>query len=174
MNIPVTLVVATKTECYFRSLESEIQMNDISHLGPFTTLNAWRDAMRQFLAEGRVDPSDVFPSALASMFVPVDVLDTGDDFLIRADMPGVKAEKLKITLSGNTLTLKGDVEPEADLEEATYLHRERRVAGYTRSIPLPAAIEAKEAQAVFRDGVLSLTLPKSEKVRPKTIKVTTS
>ena len=149
-------------------------MNDISQFGPFTTLNAWRDAMRQFLAEGRVDPSDILPSPLASMFVPVDVLDTGDDLIIRADMPGVKAEKLKITVSGNTLTLRGEVEAAAELDEATYLHRERRVAGYTRSIPLPAAIESKEAQAVFRDGVLALTLPKSEKVRPKTIKVTTS
>ena len=149
-------------------------MNDLSQFGPFTTLSAWRDAMRQFLAEGRVDPSDVFPSALASMFVPVDVIDTGDDLLIRADMPGVKAEKLKITLSGNTLTLRGEIEAEAEIEDASYLHRERRVSGYTRSIPLPGAIEANEAQAVFRDGVLSLTLPKSEKVRPKTIKVNTN
>ncbi len=149
-------------------------MNDISQFGPFTTLSAWRDAMRQFLAEGRVDPSDILPSVLASMYVPVDVLDTGDDILIRADMPGVKAEKLMITLSGNTLTLRGEVETAADLEDATYLLRERRVSGYTRSIPLPAVIEANEAQAVFRDGVLSLTLPKIEKVRTKTIKVTTS
>src|SRR5574338_104209 len=129
-------------------------MNDISQFGPLATIGAWRDAMRQFLAEGRVDPSDVFPSSLSSMFVPVDVLDTGDDLLIRADMPGVKAEKLKITLSGTTLTLKGEVETEADLEDITYLHRERRVSGYTRSIPLPAAVEAKESEAVFRDGVL--------------------
>lgn len=149
-------------------------MNDLSQFGPFTTLSAWRDAMRQFLAEGRVDPSDILPSVLASMYVPVDVLDTGDDFLIRADMPGVKAEKLKITLSGNTLTLRGEVEAAVELEDATYLHRERRVSGYTRSIALPAAIEANEAQAVFRDGVLSLTLPKIEKVRTKTIKVTAS
>ena len=149
-------------------------MNDLSQYGPFSTLSAWRDAMRQFLAEGRVDPSDLLPSTLASMFVPVDVLDTGDAILIRADMPGVKAEQLKITLSGNTLTFRGEVEAESEHKDATYLHRERRVSGYTRSIPLPAAIEANEAQAVFRDGVLSLTLPKTEKVRPKTIKVVTS
>ena len=149
-------------------------MNDLSQFGPFSTLSAWRDAMRQFLAEGRLDPSDLLPSALSSVFVPADVLDTGDVILIRADLPGVKAEQLKITLSGNTLTLRGEVEAEAELKDATYLHRERRVSGYTRSIPLPAAIEANEAQAVFRDGVLSLTLPKTEKVRPKTIKVVTS
>lgn len=149
-------------------------MNDISQFGPFVALSTWRDAVQQLLVEGRVDPSNVFPSALVSMFVRVDVLDTGDDFLIRADMPGVKAQKLKITLSGNTLTLKGEVDAEAELEDTTYLHRERRVSGYTRSIPLPASVEAKEAQAVFHDGVLSLTLPKSEKIRPRTIKVTTS
>lgn len=149
-------------------------MNDISQFGPFTTLRSWRDAMRQFIDEGRIDPRDVLPSALASMFVPVDVLDTGDDLLIRADMPGVKAEKLKITLSGNTLTIRGEVEPEAELEDANYLDRERRLSGYTRSIPLPMAVDANEAQAFFRDGVLSLTLPKTEKVRPKTIKVKTS
>ena len=97
-------------------------MNDLSQFGPFTTLSAWRDAMRKFLAEGRVDPGDVFPSALASMFVPVDVLDTGDDFLIRADMPGVKAEKLKITLSGNTLTLRGEVEADAELASPLVHH----------------------------------------------------
>lgn len=149
-------------------------MNDLFQFEPLTTLRAWRGAMRQFLDEGRFDPRDVLPSPLASMFVPVDVLDTGDELLIRADMPGVKAERLKITLSGNTLTLKGEVETETELEDAAYLHRERRVSGYTRSISLPAAIEANEAQAVFRDGVLFLTLPKSEKVRAKTIRVTTN
>src|SRR3989304_9079254 len=149
-------------------------MNDLLQFEPLANVGCGGDAMRQFLEVGRVDARNVLPSALASMFVPVDLLDTGDDLLVRADMPGVKAEKLKITLSGNTLTLKGEVEAEAELEDATYLHRERRVSGYTRSITLPVAVEANKAQAVFRDGVLSLTLPKSEKVRPKTIKVATS
>lgn len=148
-------------------------MNDLSQFGPITTLRAWREATRQFLEEGRIDPRDILPSALASMFVPVDVLDAGDELLIRADMPGVRAEKLKITLTGNTITLRGEVEPEAESEETVYLHRERRVSGYTRSVTLPVGVEAGKAQASFRDGVLSLALPKSEKVRPTTIRVTT-
>lgn len=147
-------------------------MNDLPPFGPLTTLRSWREAMRQFLEEGRVDPSDVLPTSLASRLVAVDVLDTGDDLLIRADMPGVKAEKLKITLSGNTLTIKGEVEAEDEPAEAIHLRRERRLSAYSRSITLPVAVEAEKAQAVFGDGVLSLTLPKSEKVRPKIIKVT--
>lgn len=149
-------------------------MNAPFQFEPVTTLRAWRDAMRQFLDEGRLDPRDVLPSALASLFVPVDVIDTGDELLIRADMPGVKPEDLKITLSGNTINLAGEVEAEAGLEGAVYLHRERRVSGYSRSITLPAPVDEGKAKAAFRDGVLSLTLPKSEKVRPRTIKVTTS
>ncbi len=149
-------------------------MNDFSQFGPFTTLSAWRDAMRQFLDEGLTGPRDLMPSALASMFLPVDVLDAGEAILIRASMPGVKAENLKITLNGNILTLKGEVESDAELENATYLRHERHASVYTRSIALPLTVEADQAQAVFLDGVLSLTLPKSEKVRPKTIKVATS
>lgn len=149
-------------------------MNDLPQFGPFTSLNAWRDAMRQFLEEGWVGPRDLLPAALTSMFVPVDVLDTGDEILVRAAMPGVKAENLKITLTENILTLKGEVEREAELEGVTYLRRERHASAYTRSITLPVAIDDKKAQAIFRDGVLSLTLPKSEKVRPKTIKVSAS
>lgn len=65
-------------------------MNDLSQFGNLTSLSAWRDAMRQFLDEG-VGPRDLLPSAIASIFVPVDVLDTGENILVRAAMPGVKA-----------------------------------------------------------------------------------
>lgn len=149
-------------------------MKDLPHLDPFTNLGALRDAMRQLLDEGWVGPRDLLPSALASILVPVDVIDTGPDIVVHAAMPGVQAEHLKITLSGTTLTLKGEVAAEEELEDATYLRRERRASAYTRSLALPVTVDADQAQAVFRDGVLTLTLPKSEKVRPKTIKVTTA
>lgn len=83
-----------------------------------------------------------------------------------------EAEQLDLTLSGNALTFKGEVEAETEFEGATYLRRERRAATFTRSLTLPVAVEADRAQASLHDGVLTLTLPKSESVRPKTIKVT--
>jgi HSP20 family protein len=110
---------------------------------------------------------------LASVLVPVDVLDVGPDIVVRANMPGVKAENLIITLTGNTLLLKGEVKADTELEGATYLRRERRASAFTRSLTLPMEVEADRAQAVARDGVLTLTLPKSESVRPKMIKVKT-
>lgn len=147
-------------------------MAHLPHFDPLMDLSTLRDAMRQLLDEGWVGPRDLLPSALASVLVPVDVLDTGPDIVVRAAMPGVKAEALRIALSGSTLTLKGEVETETEFEEATYLRRERRASAYTRALALPVAVDANNAQAVFRDGVLTLTLPKSEKVRPTTIKVT--
>jgi HSP20 family protein len=149
-------------------------MNDLSQFDALTNLGAWRDAMRQLLDEGMLGPRDFLPSALAFMFMPVDVLDSGEDILVRAAMAGVKPENLKITLNGSTLTLKGEVEAEAELEDATYLRRERHASAYIRSINLLVAVEADQARAVFHDGILSLTLPKSEKARSKTIKVETS
>jgi HSP20 family protein len=102
------------------------------------------------------------------------LLDVGPDLVVRANMPGVKAENLTITLSGNALTLKGEVKAEPEFEGATYLRRERRATTFSRSLILPMDVEADHAEAIFSDGVLTLTLPKSESVRPKTIRVTSA
>ena len=147
-------------------------MNDLAHFDPLTDLRAVRSAMRQFLVAGLTGPQVLVPSTLASLFVPVDLLDTGPDLVVRAARPGVTAEQLKITLSGSTLILKGAVETEPTYEDAVYLRRERRGAAFTRSLALPVGVEADSAHTVFRDDVLTLTLPKTEKVRPNTIRVT--
>ena len=148
-------------------------VNDMLGFDPVAELGAYRDAMRQLLEEGWT-PRDMVPSSLASVLVPIDLLDAGPELVVRANMPGVKAEQLTITLSGNTLTLKGEIKDEAELEGATYLRRERRATLYNRSIVLPLDVQADQAEAKFHDGVLTLTLPKSEAVRPKTIRVTSA
>jgi HSP20 family protein len=148
-------------------------INDVLGFDPIAELGAYRDAMRQLLEEGWA-PRDLVPSSVASVLVPIDLLDVGPDLIIRANMPGVEAENLTITLSGNTLTLKGEVKAEPTLEGATFLRRERRASTFSRSLVLPMEVDADHAEATFRDGVLTLTLPKSESVRPRTIKVTSA
>jgi HSP20 family protein len=148
-------------------------VNDVLGFDPIAELGAYRDAMRQLLEEGWA-PRDIAPSAVASVLMPVDLLDVGPDLVVRANMPGVKAENLTITLSGNALTLKGEVKAEPEFEGATYLRRERRATTFSRSLILPMDVEADHAEAIFSDGVLTLTLPKSESVRPKTIRVTSA
>jgi HSP20 family protein len=146
-------------------------INDVFGFDPMAELGAYRDAMRQLFEEGWT-PRDLAPSSVASVLVPIDLLDVGPDLIVRANMPGVKAENLAITLTGNTLTLKGEIKAEVELEGATYLRRERRATTFSRSLVLPMDVNADQAEAKFHDGVLTLSLPKSESVRPKTIKVT--
>ena len=147
-------------------------MDKLPHFDPLTDLRAVQRAKRQLLAGGLTGPQGPVPLALATPFVPLDLLDTGPEIVVRAAMPGITAEHLKITLSGSNLILKGEVESESGFEDATYLRRERRGAAFTYSLALPVTVEADSAHPVFRDGVLTLTLPKTEKVGPKTMRVT--
>jgi len=148
-------------------------VNDVLGFDPLAELGAYRDALRQLTEEGW-SPRDMAPSSLASVLVPVDMLDAGPDLIIRANMPGVKADNIAITLIGQTLTLKGEVAAEPQWDGATYLRRERRATKYTRSLVLPMEVQADQAAARFNDGVLTLTLPKSGSVRPRAIKVTSA
>lgn len=106
------------------------------------------------------------------MVVPVDVIDTDDAIVVRANMPGVPEEELKITLSGHSLTIKGETKDEGEPDNPHFIRRERRMATISRTMDLPGEVDADRAQAHFHDGVLTLTLPKNEDARPKRIKIT--
>ncbi len=130
-----------------------------------------REAMRQLLGARPDSPLDFAPSAVASVFVPIDVLDNGPEIVVRANLPGLKAEDISVTYLDNTLTIKGEAKQDAEYKGATYLRRERRATNIVRSVSLPVALDTDAAEAGFEDGVLTLRIPKSEKVRPKTIKI---
>lgn len=133
-----------------------------------------RDALRQLLGERPASPLDLAPSAMASVFVPVDVLDIGPEIIVRANLPGMKADDISITYLENMLTIKGEVKEDDEFKGAMYIRRERRASNFIRSINLPMALDTENAEATFQDGVLTLRLPKSEKIRPKAIKINTS
>jgi HSP20 family protein len=101
----------------------------------------------------------------------VDVVETADEVVVTASVPGLKAEDLKISLTGDMLHLSGQSAVETERKDATYHLRERRSSAFSRSIMLPAPVESDKAQADFENGVLTLKLPKSMAARPKTITV---
>jgi HSP20 family protein len=133
-----------------------------------------RDAFRQLLGERPGSPLDFAPSSMASVFVPIDVLDIGPEVVVRANLPGVKAENVNVTYLDNTLTIKGHLEEENEFEGAAYLRHERRASTFSRSISLPLALDTENADAKLADGILTLRIPKSEKIRPKSIKINTT
>ena len=103
----------------------------------------------------------------------LDMYETLDTIVVKASLPGVKPDDVEISVTGSTLTIRGEIKSEEEVKEEDYYHQERRYGSFCRSIGLPSALKADKAQAMFEDGVLTLTIPKAEEIKPKTIKVET-
>jgi HSP20 family protein len=107
----------------------------------------------------------------AAWNLALDVAETEGEYLVKASLPGIKPEDLEITYTNNTLTIKGEVREDKELDEARYHLRERRYGAFARSITLPAGVESEKIEANYEAGVLKLRLPKAEEVKPKKIAV---
>ncbi len=101
----------------------------------------------------------------------VDMYQTEDSVVVKATLPGIKPEDLQISITGDVLTIRGESKQEEEADNATYHLHERRYGSFSRSIPLPSQVVSDRANAEFEHGVLTLTLPKAEEVKPKTITV---
>ena len=80
-------------------------------------------------------------------------------------------EEVDITITGDTLTIKGETKVKEEVKREDYLHQEHRYGAFTRSVTLPSGLDTDKAGASFEDGILTLTIPKSEQVKPKQIKI---
>ena len=102
---------------------------------------------------------------------PVDISDTDDAVEVRAEMPGLSEKDINVTVKDNVLTLKGEKKHESDVKEENYHRHERAYGRFQRSFALPTNLETDNAKATFKDGVLTLSIPKSEQAKPKEISV---
>ena len=146
-------------------------MANIVRWEPFRDLISLREAMDRLFEESFIRPRVGWLAPLGAGALAVDMYETDQDVVIKSSMPGVKAEDLDITITGDTLTIKGETKTEEKVEKANYIRQERRYGAFCRSLTLPTTIVAEKAKAEFENGVLTLTLPKAEEVKPKTIKV---
>jgi HSP20 family protein len=102
----------------------------------------------------------------------LDVVERENEYVVRAEMPGVKKDDIDITLADGVLTISGETKDEREEKEGDrVLRQERRFGKYTRSLRLGTDIDEKNVKANYRDGVLELTLAKAEEVKPKKIMV---
>ncbi|MBI3160532.1 MAG: Hsp20/alpha crystallin family protein [Chloroflexi bacterium] len=101
----------------------------------------------------------------------VDLYQTDDDVMVRATLPGVDAKDLDIQVTGDALTIRAEVKHEEEKKDKHYHLREQRYSAFARTLPLPAPVLADKAEAEMKNGVLTLRLPKSEEVKPKSITV---
>ena len=112
-------------------------------------------------------------AASPSVYIPMDVAVIGDDYLITAMIPGVKAEELQIEILEDVVSVKGEFAKAEDVEEIKYLRRERPSGSFGRSLRLPTTLNASKAEAEVVNGVLNLRVPKAEEAKAKQIKVKT-
>jgi HSP20 family protein len=135
---------------------------------PFREMAELRATMDRLLNETRNLP---VASEDVIWMLPLDVSETEDAFIVKASIPGVNPDDIDISLTDNVLTIKAEVKAEEEIENAQYHLRERRFGVYSRAITLPTAVDADRVDAVYKDGVLTLTIPKAEEAKPHKIAV---
>ena len=136
---------------------------------PFREMAELRATMDRLLNETRNLP--MLSSEETIWMLPLDVSETDDAYVVKASIPGVNPDDIDITLTDNVLTIKAEVKEEKEVEEARYHLRERRFGVFSRSITLPTAVDADKVEALYENGVLTLTIPKAEEVKPRKIEV---
>jgi HSP20 family protein len=156
-----------------RVQEKEQPAMSSSRWDPWGEIVSLREAMNNLLEESFVRPrqGSAMPGMASSL--ALDVKETADHFVITASVPGVPSSDIDITVLGDTLRIQGQrkEEIEKEGEGGRWLLRERRFGAFERTVALPAAVNSEQAAADFKDGVLTITLPKAEIAMPKSIPV---
>lgn len=102
---------------------------------------------------------------------PADIVEDQDHFSVTLEIPGLKKDEIKVTLQDQTLTISGEKKREAEEKNKTYHRVERSYGTFVRTFELPSDVDANKINAEFKDGILMITLPKSEESKPKEIQV---
>jgi HSP20 family protein len=138
----------------------------ITPLREFVSL---RDAMDRLFEDSFIRPPMIFDGTTVPF--SVDLVETPDVYVLKAALPGMKPEDIQIDATAGMLTIKGEYKEEKETKAEDYLRKELRHGVFNRAFELPLSIEPAKVEAKFKDGILELTLPKAEVVKPKQIKV---
>jgi len=145
-----------------------------------TAINRWeqapalslRDAVNQLFEDSFVRPFGATWNR-GSSYLPVDLFETEDSFIVKAFVPGVTPDHLDITVQQNTLTIRAE-QPVEQQEGVQYYLRERTGGTWYRAFQLPAMVDSNHVDAKLENGVLILTLPKAPEAKPHKIQITSS
>jgi HSP20 family protein len=139
---------------------------------PWREAMSLREAMDQLFEESMVRPQTRGwrEGTRGDHFrLPLDVYTTPEEIVIIASLPGLTPDEVDISIEGDTLSIRSELRP--PLENVGYLFQERPYGAFSRTLTLNVPVEAENAEAVFENGVLTLTLPKAGETKPKVIKV---
>jgi HSP20 family protein len=111
------------------------------------------------------------PWGLTAWGPPLDVEETDKEVIVRAEIPGVKAEELELSIRDGALVISGEKKESEEKKEKGYFYQERRFGSFRREVPLPSAVDAEHVEAEYKDGVLHVKLQKTAEALPKRIPV---
>jgi HSP20 family protein len=127
-----------------------------------------REAMDRLFDDAFTRP---FSTSGDSVIPAIDLYQNADEVVVKAALPGLEAKDVQISVTADTLTLRGEIKHENEQKEVTYHIREHRYGMFERSVMLPTDVQTDKAKADFENGILTITLPKAEAVKPKTITI---
>jgi len=146
---------------------------EISTWSPFRDLvNMQREVGR--VLDGLWSDLDENGGSMSHWAPQVDVIENKDAYILKAELPGVNKNDVKITLHENVLTLRGEKKQESEQKDSNFHRVERSYGIFERSFTLPTGVKSDKIDASYKDGVLTVTLPKVEEAKPKEIEVKVS
>jgi len=146
-------------------------MSNLTRWEPVHEMMTLREAMDRLFDDAFTHP--ITTSGGAVVLPSIDLYQNNDEVMVKAALPGMKPEDVQISVTSNTLTLRGEFKQDESQKETTYHIREHRYGLFERSIPLPTDVQTDKAKADFENGILTITMPKAEAVKPRTISIKT-
>jgi len=138
---------------------------------PSDVLDMQREINKMFESFFRSSLPDESPLIAGGWSPATDIVEHEDNLVVNVELPGMRKEDVKITMQDNTLMIRGEKKEERESKGSSYHRVERSYGSFQRSFALPSTVKAESIEAMFKDGILSVTLPKSEEAKPKQIDV---
>jgi HSP20 family protein len=146
----------------------EANMSNLIRWEPAREMMSLREAMDRLFDDAFTQPLGRPANGSSPA---IDMYETDNEVVVKAAIPGFKAEDVQINVTGDVLSIRGEMSAQEDQHDKTWQMREQRWGAFERSVMLPAGVNADRASAEFENGILTVTLPKAEEARPKTITV---
>lgn len=142
-------------------------------VGPFKELSAIHERMNQLFDETFLPARGSEAAPAAAMWSPaVDIYESGDDIVVKAEVPGMDREDVAVEVKDGILTLRGERKFEKEAKEENYHRIERSYGTFVRSFALPSSVDPERVRAGLKDGVLEVRLSKKEQAKPRKVQVT--
>jgi HSP20 family protein len=144
-------------------------MSNLTRWEPVREMMTLREAMDRLFDDAFTRPINLRDGGWSAP--AVDMYQTDDEVVVKVALPGFKADEVQINVTGDVLSLRGELKREQEEKDKAWHIREHRWSSFERSVALPTQVKEDGANADFENGILTISLPKAEEVKPKTISV---